>query len=265
LKITHDLKKTYVVMFDTVLILDLETTGFDPNCDRVIELGAILYSIPHRCTLQQLSTLFPVQANPVESVNHIPAAAAQSVTDADAYRVVGQFQQWLHRVDYVVAHNASFDKQWFGQGVLPTINKPWLCTYDDFRWPKNDKPRNLVQTALNHGIGVNQAHRALTDCQLIATLFDRVDNFEALLGDAIARSQEPFVYAIAQIPRFRKDEAKSRGFRWNQYIEKKWVKRIRRSDLILEQAEYPFHIDVIDEAEWLHNQESNSQEDCDIF
>jgi len=128
--------------------------------------------------------------------------------------------------------------------VLPALTKPWLCTYDDFRWPKNKKPRNLGQTALNHGIGVNQAHRALTDCQLIAALFDRVDNFEAMLEDAIARSQEPFVYAIAEVSRFRKNQAKSRGFRWNRYIEQKWVKRIRPSELEQEQREYPFKITV---------------------
>jgi len=135
----------------TLLILDLETTGLDPSCDRVIELGAILYSIPHRCVLQQLSTLFPVQSNSVEAVNRIPAAAAQSITEAEVRTVLDQFQQWFHRTDYVVAHNASFDKKWFGQGVLPIISKPWLCTYDDFRWPKNKKPVNLGQTALNHG------------------------------------------------------------------------------------------------------------------
>ncbi len=231
-------------MTTKLLILDLETTGLDPRCDRVIELGAILYSVPHCCVLQQLSTLFPVQSNPVEAVNRIPAAAAQSITEAEVHTVLDQFQQWLHRTDYVVAHNASFDKQWFGRGVLPALSKPWLCTYEDFRWPENDKPRNLVQTALNHGIGVSQAHRALTDCQLIAALFDRVENFEVVLQDAIARSQEPFVYAIAHVSYEERQKAKDQRFRWNEYIERKWVKRIRRSELEREQSVYSFEIEI---------------------
>ncbi|WP_083862447.1 3'-5' exonuclease [Baaleninema simplex] len=233
----------------TLLILDLETTGTDPNTDRVIELGAILYSITHRCVLQQLSTLFSVSSNAAESINRIPTAAAQSVIRTESQAVLFQFQHWLDRTDYVVAHNAQFDRQWFGRGILPSITKPWLCTYDDFRWPENDKPRNLVQTALNHGIGVSHAHRALTDCQLIAALFDRVADFEAVLADAIARSQEPFVYASAKVSYERRDEAKSRGFRWNEYLKKQWVKRIRRSDLALEQPDYPFEIAIVHNLE----------------
>mgnify|MGYP005844401257 CR=1 FL=1 len=239
---------------ETLLILDLETTGLDPESDRVIELGAILYSVNHRCALQQLSTLFPVTDNTAEHINRIPAAASQLCISPFLGALIAIFRDWERQADYLVAHNAKFDKQWFGQGVLPVISKPWLCTYDDFRWPKNDKPVNLVQTALNHGIGVNQAHRALTDCQLISALFDRVDNFEAVLEDAIARSQEPFVYAIAEVSRFRKNQAKSRGFRWNRYIEQKWVKRIRPSELEQEQRKYPFKIEVIDEIQLAQRQ-----------
>ncbi|MGM0456304.1 MAG: exonuclease domain-containing protein [Cyanobacteriota bacterium] len=233
-------------MTTRLLILDLETTGLDPSCDRVIELGAILYSVPHRCVLQQLSTLFPVDSNPVERVNRISAEASQQVPELPLGIFTSTLMLWQKDIDYLVAHNANFDKQWFGRGVLPALSKPWLCTYEDFRWPENDKPRNLVQTALNHGIGVSHAHRALTDCQLIAALFDRVENFEVVLQDAIARSQEPFVYAIAHVSYEERQNAKDQRFRWNEYIERKWVKRIRRSELEQEQSLYSFDIEIVE-------------------
>ena len=40
-----------------LLIVDTETTGLDVERHRTIEVAAILYSVPHRTTLFQLSTL----------------------------------------------------------------------------------------------------------------------------------------------------------------------------------------------------------------
>jgi DNA polymerase-3 subunit epsilon len=224
---------------NTLLIIDLETTGLDPETDSLIELGAILYSIPERCTIQQISTLFPVVENPAQNINHISVKASQTVRNTEL--VMTLFKKWVNMSDYLVAHNVEFDRKWFGKGILPVINKPWLCTYDDFIWPNNPHPTSLVNTALNHGIGVNQAHRALTDCQLIALLFDRIPNFEYLLKQAVQRSIEPKISIIANVTRNDKQQAKDRGFRFD-WDNKIWVKKIRLGEYEREKSEYPFSV-----------------------
>lgn len=231
-----------------LLIIDLETTGLDPTQHRPIELGAVFYSVQHHCVLHQLSTLFPADKNPAQTVNKISVDASFAALDqCDA--AIALFSRWVEKADYLVAHNVAFDRQWFGQRFLPAIAKPWLCTYRDFVWPENPRPTNLVATALNHGIGVSHAHRALTDCQLIAALFDRVEYhrpgyLRVLVEQAIARSQEPQIYVIANITKAEKELAKSRGFRWCHYLDQKWVKKMRRSDLEREKAGYPFRVMV---------------------
>jgi DNA polymerase-3 subunit epsilon len=224
---------------NTLLIIDLETTGLDPEIDSPIELGAILYSIPDRCTIQQISTLFPVVENPAENINQISAKASQTVKNTEL--VMTLFQEWVNMADYLVAHNVGFDREWFGKGILPVIEKPWLCTYDDFIWPNNPYPTSLVNTALNHGVGVNQAHRALTDCQLIALLFDRIPNLSYLVKQAIERSIEPKISVIANVSYDDKQQAKDRGFKFN-WDNRKWVKNIRLSDYEREKSEYPFSV-----------------------
>ncbi|MGB0563077.1 MAG: 3'-5' exonuclease [Spirulinaceae cyanobacterium] len=231
-----------------LLIVDLETTGLDPKQHRPIELGAVFYSVKYACTIHQLSTLFPVDQNPAQTVNHIPVDASFAALE-QCQTLLGIFELWVEQADYLVAHNAAFDRQWFGKTLLPKITKPWLCTYEDFIWPENARPSNLITTALNHGIGVNQAHRALSDCQLIAALFDRVEYHRSgqlaeLVEQAIARSTEPRVYVIAEVSRADKDLAKQRGFRWCQYVDKKWAKKMRRSDFEREKAKYPFKVMV---------------------
>lgn len=226
------------------MILDTETTGLEPESSQVLELGAILYSVEYRCTLQQMSTLLPVIGdNPAEAVNKINVEATR--TDYNFSLTLELFRQFHHKADYVVAHNAEFDRKWFGRGTLPPVTKPWLCTCDDFLWPKAIKRRpSLVNLVLEYGIGVNNIHRALSDCHLISLLFDRVDNFEDLLIRAIERSQEPQYFFIAEVSYGERDLAKSRGFRWNQYVKNKWAKRMRESDFAVENSseKYPFEV-----------------------
>ena len=224
---------------NTLLIIDLETTGLDPATHSPIELGAILYSIPQRCTIQQISTLFPVVKNPAENINHISAKASQTVRNTEL--VMTLFKKWVNMSDYLVAHNVEFDRKWFGKGILPVINKPWLCTYDDFIWPNNPHPTSLVKTTLHHGIGVNQAHRALTDCQLIALLFDRIPNLLDLVDQAVKRSIEPKISIIAYVSYDDRQQAKDWKFKFD-WDNKKWVKKIRIREYEREKSEYPFPI-----------------------
>lgn len=226
---------------NTLLIIDLETTGLNPETGSPIELGAILYSIPEHCTIQQISTLFPVVDNPAESINNISAKASQTVKNTEL--VMTLFQEWVNESDYLVAHNVGFDREWFGKGILPVIEKPWLCTYDDFIWPNNLKPTSLVNTALNHGVGVNQAHRALTDCQLIALLFDRIPQLSYLVQQAIERSVELKISIIADVSYDDRQQAKDWGFRWD-WDHKIWVKNIRLSEYQREKSEYPFSVNI---------------------
>jgi DNA polymerase-3 subunit epsilon len=234
-----------------LLIVDLETTGLNPEIDQPIELGAILYSVEHHCTLQQVSTVLPVLENAAESINRISAVACQALSEELIQQGYELFYGMLAAADYVVAHNAAFDSQWLNrfERFSNLYQKPWLCTYDDFIWPENTKPTSLVTTALNHGIGVSHAHRALTDCQLIAALFDRVEyhqpgKLQALVTQAIHRASEPQFYVIAHVDIDDRQLAKKRGFRWCQYLDRKWVKKMRCSDYEAEKSEYPFQTTI---------------------
>jgi DNA polymerase III epsilon subunit-like protein len=88
----------------------------------------------------------------------------------------------------------------------------WLCTLVDFTFPQQTRQgENLVHLALNHGIAVSSAHRALTDCQLIAALFDRMDDLEGMINKA----DRPKALYKAQVPFEKKYLAKAAGFKWN--------------------------------------------------
>jgi len=224
-----------------LLIIDVETTGLEPDLFECLEVGAILFSVPHRSVLSQLSFLLPVSANPAVAVNGINPLATQEPQP---------WQQCLLLLDAMardaqlaVAHNASFDRRWFGCGVLPELFMPWLCTMEDIAWPKSLclRPRpSLRDLALAFAVPVWAAHRALTDCIYLAQVFERCDDLESMLLEAL----EPRQLYRAQVSYSQRQLAKDAGFRWNEAVRGAWTRRL--SERQLKTMDLPFDAEPVE-------------------
>lgn len=214
-------------MINRCLIIDTETTGLTPQTAKLIEFGAVLYSVKNQTTLVQYSTLLPCDQNPLVKVNRISDAALAEIEPGwYADTLVDRLRA---SADVIVAHNAEFDRQWLG-GAWRDVQtaKPWLCTMTDFDWPQQNKPGDsLVNLALAHGIGVASSHRALSDCQLIAALFDRMTDLQAMF----MRAMRPKFLYEAQVSYDDREKAKAMGFRWEpEKTGKRWVRRMAEED-----------------------------------
>ncbi len=233
---------------DRILIVDTETTGLNPNTDQVIEIGAILYSVKHQTTIEPFSTPLPAQSNPAEHINRIKPALLMEVTAEDAQRGVQRIVEMATRAEVIVAHNAEFDKKWFGlskngKSTLPALLNfrgealPWVCTCNDFKWPRQTRSgQSLLELAAAHDIGVFGIHRALTDCQLIAALFDRMGNLQAMFEKAL----RPKALFKALVSYANREQAKQAGFRWN-LERKRWERKMALDDT----KELPFPVEQI--------------------
>lgn len=223
------------------LIIDVETTGLDPANDSIIEIGAVLYSIEFQTTLSSVSGLWSAPANDAERTNRIPALAIAAVPHDREVRLGESIVWLLAESDVVVAHNAEFDRafmEWFGLPELRVL--PWLCTMFDFKWPQASREsQSLVTLALDHGIGVSSAHRALTDCQLIAALFDRMDDLPAMFAHAM----RPKAMFRANVSYDDRQLAKGAGFQWDA------ESRIWKRRMAIEDAEtLPFRVTRIEDG-----------------
>ena len=213
-----------------LLIIDTETNGIEPKQNSVIEIGVILYSCDYQTTLAQLSYLLYAPDNAAETINHISPEALGCLPDFFQDKSLDLLQEMSANAAYAIAHNADFDQQWFGNNQhLPTLKDcngqpiKWLCTMD-MTWPKQSKPgESLVSLALNHGIGVSSAHRALTDCQLLAELFTRLSAEQ--LSQQLTEALKPRAYFQAQVSYEERQLAKEAGFRWNGK-SKAWTRKM---------------------------------------
>jgi hypothetical protein len=131
--------------------------------------------------------------------------------------------------DVLVAHNAAFDRQWFGREELPPLQRPWLCSMEDIRWPAERHLRatpSVRDLALAYGVPVWAAHRALTDCIYIAQVFEREEQLETLLQQALL----PRKLYRARLPYDQRHLAKEAGFRWNEGVQGAWSKRLTEAE-----------------------------------
>jgi len=168
------------------VIVDVETSGLDPEQDELLEVGAVAFDADHGVPVSVWSDLCRAESNAAEQVNHIPEAAlsrgaGRAATLARLREFVDESRDRNGGVDpYVLAHKAEFDRQW-----LPLLDeKRWVCTKEDADWPLSDREGpSLVHLALAYEVGVVRAHRAIEDCLTLAAVLSRVHAVERGLDD----------------------------------------------------------------------------------
>tara|TARA_Y100001970_G_scaffold286901_1_gene410219 strand:- start:6748 stop:7608 length:861 start_codon:yes stop_codon:yes gene_type:complete len=215
---------------EKILILDTETTGIEVEDNSVIEIGCILFHVPSKSELSQLSFLLPVNSNKAFHVNGIPPEITNITQPWEV--ALTYFNELLSSSDIVIAHNVEFDKKWFGRGALPEINLPWVCSMEDINWrsikPNINQYPSVVNLALNFNIPVWNIHRALSDCSYLSEVFKKSEvNLEELLSEAI----KPKKLMKALVSYQNKDLAKEAGFRWNNPVKGAWSKKLTEEEL----------------------------------
>ena len=212
---------------ETLLILDTETTGLSTLQGQCIEVGAILFHVPLRAVLTQVSFLMPCAGNAAEGINGIPAAVTR--LEQPWQDALACFRSMVGACEALVAHNVAFDRQWFGLGPLPVLDRPWICSMEDIHWPAERQLRSTPSVrdlALAYGVPVWAAHRALTDCIYLAQVFERCVDLEALLQAAL----EPRSLYRAELPYAERHRAREAGFRWNEAVPRAWSRRLSRRE-----------------------------------
>ena len=217
-----------------LLILDTETTGIDPATSAVIELGCVLWSVEYACVISCYSELVEGVENPVAEINRIPANTRR--LGRGYGKIVADLWALEGRADYIIAHNARFDKGFVGQHTT----KPWICSMEDIEWPRSSNSQSLIAIAFAHDVGVVTAHRALADCLILARLFERCVELGFAIEAMIELALRPKKVYKAIVTYGTKELAKQNKFRWDQ-DRKIWHRRMVPADT----AKLPFKVEEV--------------------
>ena len=158
----------------TAAVLDVETTGFSPSYEQILELaitlfhydrvnGQVLEVVSEYCGLREPSCRIPRAASEIHGITRRMVRGV----DLDYRRV----RAMLRQADFVVAHYARFDQSFVGQLIPCSRKKIWLCSRDGIDWRKKGlSDRSLEALAPEHGIENRNPHRASGDVNTLLAL-----------------------------------------------------------------------------------------------
>jgi ATP-dependent DNA helicase DinG len=178
----------------TIVALDLETTGLDPNRDEIIEIGAV--RIKDGLIEDEWSTLvnpgrsIPKEITQLTNINNQMVSGAPSIGG-----VVDELIAFIGN-ETIVGHNVGFDLAFLrNQGVAE--NNVAADTYElaSVLLPTSSR-YNLGALCREHGVILKDAHRALDDARATGELFfilmEKAAQLPLNLLAMFVRLSEPF-------------------------------------------------------------------------
>ena len=179
-------------------VIDVETTGFDPVADRVVEMACTIVD-GGRIVSTWTSLVDPQRAIPPR-VTRVHGIADRDVRGAPTFDAAARDLVRHCEGAQPVAHNASFDRRF----LAPLDDRPWLCTialarraYPGAPAYGNQSLRRYLQ--IDAALGAEHrivAHRALDDTLVTAHILLRCLEREALDSEAERRGAGALTFAL---------------------------------------------------------------------
>lgn len=199
--------------------LDVETTGLDHRRDAVIELALQRFWADELgrivCTDRRHSWLEDPGVEITAEITRLTGLAAPDL--AGRCIIEPEASAFIAHSDFVVSHNAGFDRP-FVEARLPyAAGKRWVCSMRDLDW----RAHGFEGRTLSHLVGqmgwFYEAHRAQTDVDALLHLLDHpLDDGGTVLRSLVANASKPtWIVEAVGAPFEAKDLLRSRGYRWS--------------------------------------------------
>ena len=157
-------------------ILDLETTGVNPNVDKIIELSAIKYrdnqEVGRFTTLVNPERRIPMDVQNLTNIRPWDVAKAPKIDT-----VIRDFDKFLGD-DIIVGYNVNFDVNFTYDAMAEHLGKTLNNNFVDVKKLAHreldlDRYRQ-VDVVDYYGLSSQGAHRAINDCEMCHAIFNKI-------------------------------------------------------------------------------------------
>lgn len=234
----------------TGVVVDIETTGLDPERDKIIEVALRQFRYDRRTSrIVDAGASYAAFSDPGFPIPAIIVELTGITDDQVRGRQVdkARVRALLEDATLIVAHNARFDRPRLEAflGWTASEKQLWACSATDVDWTgaKGFPSGKLEILSLYHGFFVD-AHRAAADVDALLHLLMQRDHktgaqyFTDLRKGANRRQVR---VAAVDAPIEAKDALKERRYRWKN-DRRVWEKTIPEAAVDAEQAWLAQHV-----------------------
>jgi len=202
-------------------VVDVETTGTNPDTDKIIELGICLFEYDRQSGqiykvlgswdwFEDPGLSIPPEITKITGITDA-MVAGHHIDD----RAVNDL---LDRVVLVIAHNADFDRRFLEKRLPMFAPKHWACSRFDIDW-KAAGVRSSALEFVAYRLGFfHDQHRAVSDCRAtVHALAQRLPATGRLaLQVLLEQARQPTWRLWARDAAIeKKDILKGRGYSWS--------------------------------------------------
>src|SRR5215471_13602290 len=240
-------------------VVDVETTGTNPESNRIIELGICLFEYDRQSGriyrllgasewLEDPGLSIPPEITKITGITDA-MVAGQRIDDSAV-------DDLLSRVVLVIAHHADFDRR-FLEKRLPTFaTEHWACSRADIDW-KAEGIRSSALEFVAYSLGFfHDQHRAASDCRAtVHVLAQKLPGTGRLAFQALLeRARFPTWRLWARNAAIeKKDVLKARGYSWSpgEFGRPKcWYRDLTDADKVAEAAWLRANVMASGQAVW---------------
>jgi DNA polymerase-3 subunit epsilon len=202
-------------------VVDVETTGTNPDRDRIIEFGICLFEYDRQNGriykvlgswewLEDPGLSIPPEITNITGITD-ETVAGHRIDDRAVNDLLG-------RVVLVIAHNADFDRRFLERRLPMFAAKHWACSRSDIDW-KAEGIRSSALEFVAYALGFfHDGHRAASDCRAtLHALAQPLPGTGRLALQALLEQARLTTWRLwardAAIE--KKDVLKARGYTWS--------------------------------------------------
>jgi DNA polymerase III subunit epsilon len=161
------------------IVLDTETTGFDPETgDRVVEIGCVELNF-HVPTGNEYHCYINPERDMPEGAFGVHGLSEEFLSDKPVFaNIVDDFLEFIGDDAALVIHNASFDckflnaeLKWLNRPPLPEARLIDTLEIARRRFPGGANSLDALCRRFEVDLSVRDKHGALVDCQLLAAVY----------------------------------------------------------------------------------------------
>lgn len=232
-------------------VVDVETSGLDPDADAIIELSVLPVAIDANGVVVGHGQLQSWLQDPGQPLgDNIIRVTGLTDDDLHGQRLdEGAIMAVLSRCSLLIGHNCRFDASFLDRRLPGTRSMPWACSMTEVQWLELGFPCRRLEHLLVESGAFYSPHRAAADVWAVFQLLQRNAELDPGVcggtGDGTTYLQLLLASSSAGAVRLRATNApyeakhwlKARGYRWDP-LKRIWWTDVRMDTYLAEKAAF---------------------------